>query len=259
MQYREILPPSALSSIVRFFWILEYDGALGKPVKYKLLAEGFPGLIFFFNSQYGALNGQTTEHKEFIIPGEFKMMGVYLHPYALSLLFNIPANELIHQQVTLDTIGKNLFKGLEERLFDAPDDEQRINLMIRFLYEKLNGITIPSKGFQACIQHVVNNGGSTELDTLSRLVGISHRQLERRFKKEAGFSPKLFSRLMRFQACLRYAKKETNSMTDLAYLAGYFDQSHFIREFKEFSGICPKQYFKLAKQNVADNFIQLPH
>ena len=259
MHYREIQPPSTLSSVVRFFWTLEYDGALGKPVKYKLLAEGFPGLIFFFNSQYGAINGQTTEHKEFSILGKFKMMGVYLHPYALSLLFNLPAKELIHQQVTLDTLGGEAFKELQERLFEAPTDEQRISVMISFLHDKLKRATSTHGRFQACVQYVISQGGNVGLDTLSQLAGISSRQLERRFKEEAGFSPKLFSRLVRFQASLRLATANTlSTMTDIGYAAGYFDQSHFIREFKEFSGISPKQYFRLSKQNVADNFIQLP-
>jgi methylphosphotriester-DNA--protein-cysteine methyltransferase len=63
------------------------------------------------------------------------------------------------------------------------------------------------------------------------------------FKHFSGFSPKLFSRIIRFQSALNHYGKKEKKLTEIAYDAGYYDQSHFIQDFKEFSGHSPKEYF----------------
>ena len=71
---------------------------------------------------------------------------------------------------------------------------------------------------------------------------MSDRSFERRFKELAGFSPKLYSRIARFQAALTHYGSGL-PLTDIAHNCGYYDQSHFINDFKEFSGYSPKVYF----------------
>jgi len=72
---------------------------------------------------------------------------------------------------------------------------------------------------------------------------LSERQFERQFRKFSGFSPKLFSRIVRFQSALTQYGNNEKSLTEIALETGYYDQSHFIHDFKEFSGYHPKQYF----------------
>ncbi|MEO6051422.1 MAG: helix-turn-helix domain-containing protein [Pyrinomonadaceae bacterium] len=77
---------------------------------------------------------------------------------------------------------------------------------------------------------------------LSNRYFFSHRQFERKFKEFAGFSPKFYARIIRFQAALKqYGSNK--SLTDVDYDCGYYDQSHFIHDFREFSGYNPKVYF----------------
>lgn len=258
MHYQEIKPSPALQHLVRFFWVLEYNGASDFPVQYKLLAEGFPGLVFFFRNQYGAINGQTTEHRTFSMTGNFKMMGVYLYPYALPLLFKIPSGELTHQHIPLNELNKTEFAELQEKILETTTDVQGIHILSDYLYEKSIRATGALHKFHQCILHVINQYGNVEVDQLARQTGISNRQLERKFSASVGLSPKVFSRLMRFHTSLRLLKSDTiKSLTDIAYAAGYFDQSHFIREFREFAGLSPGEYFNLPAHKRADNFIQL--
>ncbi|TXJ23716.1 MAG: AraC family transcriptional regulator [Chitinophagaceae bacterium] len=72
---------------------------------------------------------------------------------------------------------------------------------------------------------------------------LSTRQFERNFKEFAGFSPKLYSRIIRFQSAIEQYGQTGKSLTEIAYDCGYYDQSHFIHDFKEFSGLHPRHYF----------------
>jgi AraC-like DNA-binding protein len=83
---------------------------------------------------------------------------------------------------------------------------------------------------------------------------LSERTLERRFKQSIGISAKLFSRICRFQESLNQLRKNKyDKLSDIAYENGYADQSHFIRSFKEFTGVSPFDYRKQLKE-VAENF-----
>jgi AraC-like DNA-binding protein len=258
MRHQEIKPPAALQHLVRFFWVLEYNGASEFPVQYKLLAEGFPGLVFFFRNQYGAINGQTTEHRTFSMVGNFKMMGVYLYPYTFPLLFKIPSGEFTHQHIPLTELYKAEFAELQDKILETTTDVQGVHILSDYLYNKSIRAIGANDKFHQCIRHVINQSGNVEVDLLAQQAGISNRQLERKFSAAVGLSPKIFSRLMRFHTSLRLLQSDTiKSLTDVGYAAGYFDQSHFIREFREFAGLPPGEYFNLPAHSRADNFIQL--
>jgi AraC-like DNA-binding protein len=78
-------------------------------------------------------------------------------------------------------------------------------------------------------------------------MNISSRELERRFKKNIGLSPKQIARIYHFQSVLQL-KNKSGSSTELAHAAGYYDQSHFIREFRDIAGINPFSFFKEEKE-----------
>jgi transcriptional regulator GlxA family with amidase domain len=82
-----------------------------------------------------------------------------------------------------------------------------------------------------------------DVNALAGKCFLSRRQFERNFKACSGFSPKLYTRIIRFQAAAKEYGMQYQSLTDIAYRCGYYDQSHFIHDFKEFSGFHPKEYF----------------
>jgi AraC-like DNA-binding protein len=255
MYYREIQPPAPLKDYVRFFWTVEQTDPLQSRI-YKLFAEGLPGIVFFHNSQYGNINGPASTAKEFPIQGCFKMSGAFLYPYTLPLIFKLPSHELINASYDLRTMLGKQGAELEEKIMEANDDHRLVELLSDFLVQRINQSKKVNSKQQACIQHIIQSPVQGEITSLAFQSGISIRQFERNTKHYTGFSPKLFSRLMRFQTSLRFPAKHTiASLTDLAYHTGYFDQSHFIREFKEFAGISPKEYFNLKHEDRADTFV----
>lgn len=253
--YREIPAPPELKDVVRYFWSIE--GADVGTQRYRLLAESSPGLVFFYRSGHGLLAGITDHYCEFGISGELGMVGAYLFPYCLPAMFNISACDATNTQVPLaDALGREGIE-LQTQVAEAANSEARFHVLAGFLERRKHAARGLASGLFQGIRHLVQHNGNLKLEHLARNLGISHRQLDRRFQGAVGIAPKVFSCLVRFQASLQLPKKQVlHNLTDLALAAGYYDQSHFIRDFREYAGMSPRQYFAL-RANAADNFVRL--
>lgn len=254
MHYCEVKPRVELSNLVRYFWVIEHSDIDGSAVPFRLFAESCPGLVFFCRSGYAAVSGVTTTSHSFSISGSFKMIGAYLYPYALPLLFRTSAKEFTEKQILLSDIAPRAARELNERMQETNDTTTQIESISDFILG-----CVPfylSKNVHAGIHHLMSVQGNCAIDDVASVSNLSSRQLERNFYNEVGVSPKLFSRLIRFQQALRLPQSSHSSLTHIGLQAGYCDQSHFIRDFTAFAGITPKQYFSLVAANRADNFIQ---
>jgi AraC-like DNA-binding protein len=255
MRYREVQPRAELTTLVRYFWVIEHSESEGSEVPFRLFAESCPGLVFFCRSGYSAVSGVTTTSHSFSISGSFKMIGAYLYPYALPLLFRTSAKEFTERQILLSDIAPRAANTLSEQILNASDTLQQLKFISDFILA-----CVPfylSKNVHAGVHHLMSRQGGCTIDQVASVSNLSSRQLERNFYNEIGVSPKLFSRLIRFQHSLRIPTASDTSLTQLGLQAGYSDQSHFIRDFSAFAGITPKQYFNLDAASRADNFIQM--
>ncbi|WP_308992470.1 helix-turn-helix domain-containing protein [Mariniflexile litorale] len=256
MKYLTIPPPSSISKYVRFFWELEGDASKKHPYIHRSMADGSAELVFHYNGIFdellsdnktfksftSGLDAQSNKVKRFSINQDFGIFGVYLFPYAIPKLFSIPALEVTNQMLDLKTLlGKNE-NGLEERIMLAKNTSERVEILSIFLEQQLLKSHTAPPGVFETINYIIQRKGTTNIDILSERNFLSRRQFERNFKRFSGFSPKVFSRIMRFQNVLQdLGSKKT--LTQIGLDAGYADQSHFIREFKTFSGYTPKEYF----------------
>jgi AraC-like DNA-binding protein len=186
------------------------------------------------------------------------MIGAYLYPYALPMVFGLPANEVTGTQLRLEDFDARGSRELCGKILNAISDHDRVGHIGDYLINKLTNKQTPDIVVQQTVKNMMSSHQLVNIDQLALDVNISRRQLERRFMNVAGLSPKLLSRLIRFQNSLRIPMhKKIFSLTDIALDAGYYDQSHFIRDFTFFSGLSPKEYFKLDRDQIADNFVQL--
>ncbi|MFC0182720.1 helix-turn-helix domain-containing protein [Pseudarcicella hirudinis] len=97
---------------------------------------------------------------------------------------------------------------------------------------------------KSSVETMLHLNGQLSVDELSEHLNINRRQLERKFSSVIGLSPKKLSRIIRLQATLKMiANKEFASLTSVAYEGYYYDQAHFIKDFKEFTGISPKKFY----------------
>jgi AraC-like DNA-binding protein len=268
MDYRIILPPENLKPFVRYFWVLESNHNYDVQETFNPLPDGCPGIMFqpsdkgTFYLEEGAkqlpgmmLYGQAIQPAKMILTGKLNTIGICLQPHALQSVFGINAHELTGTCVDLGFIQHKKEKHLQERLLNAASIEEQINL---FSASLLNSVehTGDKKDLitSFTISEIIKGKGEVSFDALLKQLQLSERTLERRFKQSIGVSAKLFSRICRFQESLNQLRKNNyQKLSDIAYENGYSDQSHFIRTFKEFTGVSPFDYKKELNE-VADNF-----
>ena len=258
MSYWEIAPPAALSDIVRYFWIIESNEDPQTTSAYRLFAESSPGLVFFYRHNCGIVSGLTETHREFNMNGSFGMVGAYLYPYAIPLLFRETSEKLSNATLEISEFLGSEGERLKDRVMNSSSNNERVVVIGDYLLERMNKVSEMENCLHAGVREIVRCNGDVSLDGLVADLGFSARHFDRKFITAVGIPPKIFSRLIRFQSTLQLSKKmRIRNLTELAMNAGYCDQSHFIRDFKEFSGLTPSSYFKMPTHDIADNFVRL--
>lgn len=266
MYYKLIPPPASLATYVKSFWILE--GQFTKPGEntYRLMANAFPEMAFHYNNQFrdevrqslslASLDGPSEKYKVFRLDGRFGMIGVCFHPYGIQQIFKVSLQELKNQSIELDLILGKEGKALAEQVIQASNNAQRLEVLTQFLHKKIRSASSIDPQIFGSIQKIYARKGALNMDEITKDVWLSRRQFERKFNELTGIRPKLLARIIRFQTSLKMKEKPIESLSALAYDCGYFDQSHFIRDFKAFSGLSPGIYFKKITES-ADNFVNL--
>jgi AraC-like DNA-binding protein len=221
------------------------------------MADGCAELIFHYNGIFdeliddhttersfsSGLAGQSQRHRRFSIKQNFGIFGVYLYPFAVTQLFSLPGTDTRNQMIDLRSLLGTEANALEEKVMLAMNNTIRLKIVSEFLERKLLKVKKQPPGVFEAITHIIKANGIVSVEELAKQSFRSTRQFERTFKQFSGFNPKLFSRIIRFQAALGNYSNKDKSLTEIAYECGYYDQSHFIQDFKEFSGHNPKEYF----------------
>lgn len=253
MIYRTIQPSPKLKDYVRFYWFLESD----QPYTHYAMADVCPELIFHFNGRFdevlengkkelsliSGISAPTSQTRKFEIDSGFGIFGIYLYPHAIPLLFGIPAIELTNQMVELATLTRAFGADLEDEIMTSPTDEQRIAVIESFIETRLSKTqTVQLPVFEA-LNDIIKAQVAPKVSQLSCDYFVSERQLERQFLKFTGFNPKQFIRIARFHRAMQFYGGKEIRLTDIALDCGYYDQSHFINDFKQFSGVGPREFF----------------
>lgn len=254
MDYQIFIPSEQLKEFVQCFWTLESDPNGRTPKEYFLMADNNPEIIFQYNEGFQAYPAQSARirfqhsiNDKFEVGEKVGFFGVRLHPHAVSRLVSMPANEVVNHVFHIADIFRQEGTELADQVYSAANTSERIACVSAYLSKRASDKKAdPIKHF---IDQVIGYRGAIDIPAMQQASGLSVKQFERRFKAIAGFPPKYFARIARFQAVKdSYALGQFSSMTSLAYSSNYYDQAHFNREFKEFSGVQPLQYFKRADQ-----------
>jgi AraC-like DNA-binding protein len=171
----------------------------------------------------------------------------------------MPAFELNDAIIRLDNLWGSETGELEECILGATNNLDRIHLIENFLFKKLREGNEPDPLVRQAVHLIYRHHGMVSMRQLTQTLGSEERNLERRFRKNVGISPKTFSGTIRLQYFIKllHNASQRAHLTRLGYECGYFDQSHLIREFKKNVGITPRQYLSGANL-LAVNFIQFP-
>lgn len=255
MIYHTIKPEKSLTEYVRFYWMLEGRVSPDQPYIHRTLANASPELIFHYKGPFEELtqadqaektfltgiHAQTNRVRRFIAKSDFGIFGVFLQPFAIPALFDQSSLDLKNELPDLTKLLGQEGRDLTEKMLSAPDNNQRVNIINHFLTQRLTHFDRPEIAFAT--RRIFDHNGQVNIGNLARKACLSQRQFERKFKETVGFTPKTFSRIVRFNSLLWNYPIESKSLTEIAYEFGYYDQSHFIHDFKQFSGYNPKTYF----------------
>ncbi|TRX59205.1 AraC family transcriptional regulator [Fulvivirga sp. M361] len=252
MKYLTLPPPVSLAEYVRFFWILES----GQSYEHRSLADGSVEMIFHYQGSFdeiksdspracppSAIQGTSSDYQVYTCQSAFGIFGIYFYPYAVPALFDIPANELSNEMPDLHAFLGVEGKDLEDQMITSQNNADRISIISAFLERRVKQIEKRDAGMHHLICSIIHNGCKTNIELTAKEFSLSRRQFERRFKMLAGFSPKMYERIIRFQNAADEYNKQQKSLTQIALEFGYYDHSHFTNEFKKFSGYNPKGYF----------------
>ena len=261
MDYQIIPPPSALEKYVTHFWVLEGRGNASEQRTFTVMSNGHPGLIFlekpaavkgFENEQLPQLFvfGQATKAGQLCIDGSFRNIGVSFRPAALKSIFGLDAHDLTHQNTGIENLGKT---ALTEQLLNCGSVQQKIASISKFLEKQVHRHGSGENRVEYALTQLQRGNRLSEV--LSDL-HLSERSLERLFLAHVGITPVMYTRITRFQAAVRLLRRaeaggrRLRSLTDIAHSLGYFDQSHFIRDFRLFSGVTPGAYLRKAVERM---------
>jgi AraC-like DNA-binding protein len=155
----------------------------------------------------------------------------------------VPVSELNHQVVEADLVFKKELSCLRERIIEAHSVGCKFQIAEQYLLQKLQQVIDIPPVIQFAIQHIITNPATATIQHIVQKTGYSHKHFLALFHKHVGFNPKQFLRITKFQQVIHQLEnRQTTPWTQIAYESGYYDQAHFINDFKAFSGFSPREY-----------------
>ncbi len=250
-------PNSELAEFVKCYWTLE-SAKENTPLKNTIIPDGTMKLIFHYGDTY---KHHLTNKESIILPKCF-LIGQLTRPYVVEPLgitgsfvvrflpngflpfSTIPIKEMENTAIPLDKLFGKEGEEIGNAILIANSTSERINLIENFLLKRLTNKKTIDTIVKSTIETILNTNGQFSVNELSQQNNINRRILARKFSSTIGLSPKQLSKTIRIQATLKkLLAKEVTSLTDLAYENEYFDQAHFIKDFKEFTGLTPKEFY----------------
>jgi len=256
MVLKEYAPRGILAHYIKSYIVVSAE----QEVTNTVLPETSPLLALRYNGKFCyiihnqstnmpamTLSGLRSSVKKVYLAKHTEVFLVKFKELAFASFFNEPLHYFFEKGISFDDLSiKQRISGIEAQLHEAEDDHNRILLVETFLTSLLKEKS-KDQLIATALQKITGMHGNIKIKELAGSLNISLDAFEKRFRQVAGISPKRFSTIVK----MKYAvsnKTANQSVTDMALTLGYFDESHFIKDFKSFSGQTPFQYFAGTRQ-----------
>ncbi len=259
--YTILRPETGLQKYVDYFWMGEIcpDAAKSQPFRHLAPASTTVDLIFFDKGSFkdsrtgsaiqsnGIIYGQKTSFDQYTTTSEkARIFGVKLKPSVVLATLDIPASGITGQQADLQTLFGRKGEKLTGLILSVQTLEERAAAFSLFLKEHQQVLDPKFEALGNLIHSIDYTRDHAAINRCSEQYFLSKRQFERDFKALTGLSFRSFIKLKRFENCFHsiQTRQCRSDLTRLAYQSGYYDQAHFNRDFREFTGLCPKKYIR---------------
>ena len=195
----------------------------------------------------GFIGGLSEGHAVSQATGDACCIQVMLSPLgAHRLLGCLPMRELSNRTIGLDALFGAEAERLAARLHDAPGWDARFGIVDGFIAERVARAGAPPAGVAHAWRRLCESDGRMEIGALAREIGCSRKYLLSCFREHVGLAPKSVARVMRFERAVRLLGRAGADVrwSDLALGCGYYDQAHFIRDFRQFAGTTPGAFLR---------------
>lgn len=269
MRYKEYSPGSFLKDYVQCYFVCESDTAVF--TEDKVFASGSIEIMFNLGDDGPQqlnngnlikqpdiqLWGQTIQPFTFTSFGKHSMFGIRFFPHTAACFFDERVEEFNDQVIDFNDIGGKETITLHSKLTEAKSPARRIELVEAFLRKRLLRFHDKFgrlKLVNSIMQDLSKDDFFENINSVSSRYGISSRYLQKIFLSYSGLSPNLYSKIARFQKSIHLVAAPKSTLTTIAHQCGYFDQSHFIKDFKFFTGSTPSQF---SPESSSDFFVPL--
>ena len=250
MKFEKHFPSDLLKPYIKYFIVSEND----LECEYKVFPN--TGLVIGFqykgqlksifnnssnNLASSGISGVADSYKIFQNSEDIGTILIYFTETGFMHFAAHPAHELFNLSISLEHIfEKSKISEVEDKLLLADNDLQRIKIIEKFLLAQLKDITADQMVVEA-VKMIYQTKGSIRIKSLSEKLFISQSPFEKRFRKVVGTSPKKFASIIRFNTVLDNMTSE-KTLSEICFENNFFDQAHFIKDFKQFTGDTPENF-----------------
>lgn len=269
MDYQTFQPHPDLKSLVKCYWTLEVPPS-DSPQRQRIIPDGCLEMAFILGDDIR----RYTTGEEFILQPRAMMLGqtidpfyieptgyvntfaIRFYPYGFANFVTTPVRDLANKETPLEVLfGEKPAKQLEQRIILAENTSARIAIAEEFLMEKFISEASIDGIVKSTVDMLLSTGGSTSIHAILKEDLPKRRNLERQFLKQIGISPKQLGKVVRLQTALKLLlNRKAESLTEIAYESEYYDQAHFIKDFREFTGTTPGAFPEDDKMALSSLF-----
>lgn len=266
MDYQTYQTHPDLESLVKFYWTLEVPASEATQ-RQRIIPSGCLEMAFILGDDIK----RYTSHDEFVIQPRAMVLGqitepffieptgyvnsfaICFYPFGLTHFLSTPINELANKETPLAMLfGEENANQLEQKICDADNTQSRIAIIEAFLFGKLNDPASVDDIVKTTIDTMLLTRGTVSIKEMLKDNASQRRKLERKFKDQVGISPKQLCKVIRLQSVLEMMlNQQPERLSHIAYDSEYYDQAHFTKDFKEFTGMTPKEFFKFDNEEMA--------
>ena len=268
LSYIQYKPSTTLAPYIECYWICRAPFMTLSPLE-RLIPGGRTELILNlgdpmqFLIQDDLSNGKIISHAHVMGQrshiyytkqnGDTNLLGVRFKPGGFSAFTKLPAAVLLNQIIPAEDVLNTAPKDWEARLREKKNDAERINLLDQLMMQTAKGTTAEWTSCNKAVDSI-RKSSPISVNALCNENETYYKKLEREFLKYVGYTPKYYYRIVRFNRAIRQMQVNKNSLTSICYDCDYYDQSHFIKDFRQFAGTTPK-HFQAENHTIASFLI----
>jgi len=255
MHYNEFSPSAVLRPLVRCYWHISESSRSERVLQQRVFPDGCIDVIYNLGSSFHRAGHPETLGRSIILVGamlspirvEFAglldAVGIRFQPAGAFPFLRLPLYEITDRVVPVRELPDELTFAAYEEMAEATDISARIQRLDSTVLKAYCSVRKSEESLARILAAIDKEDGIVSMDALRKSTNLGTRQFERNFKIQTGLTPKAFCRIARFRAALATMKRDhAPNWAILACHSGFYDQSHFIHEFKRLTGLTPTAY-----------------